>query len=487
MKPLPNKSGDCTPTSSNCVVWQGPELCCINLCEGDTISDVIYKEAKVLCYLAEQLDLSDLDISCLTNDCEDCSTDKKLKNILALLIQKVCLLEGGGATMSLMSASSSGDEPILTVASGLRYTDSNGDLVIQLPESEYVELIGSKLSDTMARVSLVEYESGQNSLKIAQLQADMPEPTPIPEVSLPGVMPDSNPYPVQDVVEELGNQFIDLRDATGTPTELDASVDVQPTALASDEALSTSGPMSGISGWVDTPLTIADTITNLWLTVIDMRDALKTVIENTAVSCSDILINYAATVTDNGATVNIFLSGYCHIPNGFADCSPTSTITITDTGGNSYTESLDVTTLSSTNGAYSISLVGTPVNTASDYTVQLDACLTNGIITCGKTVIKQLENNVSVCPQITPYRSGDTISYVMTVPVLSSSITYKVDLYHDVSPIELTATNEYSNPTSTIITGEFTGLSADTYYIVPSVLINGEVVQTCPQITVLGS
>ena len=45
---LPLSTGNtqgCKPISSNCVVWQGPDLNCINVCNGDTISivDVVTK------------------------------------------------------------------------------------------------------------------------------------------------------------------------------------------------------------------------------------------------------------------------------------------------------------------------------------------------------------------------------------------------------------------------------------------------------------
>ena len=49
---IPNKSNTtngCNNTSSNCVIWQGPDLTCVNICNGDTISDVVAKLAEQLC------------------------------------------------------------------------------------------------------------------------------------------------------------------------------------------------------------------------------------------------------------------------------------------------------------------------------------------------------------------------------------------------------------------------------------------------------
>ena len=56
---------NCIPTSSNCIIWQGPNIECIGLCKGDTITDVVYKLAVSYCELKEQLDIGNYDISCI--------------------------------------------------------------------------------------------------------------------------------------------------------------------------------------------------------------------------------------------------------------------------------------------------------------------------------------------------------------------------------------------------------------------------------------
>lgn len=41
MLPINKKNGPCDPISSNCVIWQGPDLPCVDICNGDSISAVI--------------------------------------------------------------------------------------------------------------------------------------------------------------------------------------------------------------------------------------------------------------------------------------------------------------------------------------------------------------------------------------------------------------------------------------------------------------
>ena len=60
----------CDNISSNCVVWQGPDITCINLCSGDTVTEVVYKLATEVCTLitsgvTANPDLTGLDLTCL--------------------------------------------------------------------------------------------------------------------------------------------------------------------------------------------------------------------------------------------------------------------------------------------------------------------------------------------------------------------------------------------------------------------------------------
>lgn len=86
MKPLNLDSNTCTPISSNCIIWAGPNIECINLCKGDTVTEVVYKLATRLCELIESLQLSNYDISCLELACPPNSFEE----LINALIQAIC-------------------------------------------------------------------------------------------------------------------------------------------------------------------------------------------------------------------------------------------------------------------------------------------------------------------------------------------------------------------------------------------------------------
>lgn len=77
----------CIPTSSNCIIWQGPNIECIELCKGDTITDVVYKLAVSYCELKEQLDIGNYDIDCIDYGVTN------INKLLQLLINKICDLQ----------------------------------------------------------------------------------------------------------------------------------------------------------------------------------------------------------------------------------------------------------------------------------------------------------------------------------------------------------------------------------------------------------
>jgi len=61
-----DKKKGCITTSSECVIWQGPSIECIDLCTGDSISTVVATLANELCALLNSMNV-DADIDCIAN------------------------------------------------------------------------------------------------------------------------------------------------------------------------------------------------------------------------------------------------------------------------------------------------------------------------------------------------------------------------------------------------------------------------------------
>lgn len=89
---------NCVPTSSNCIIWQGPNIECIGLCQGDTITDVIYKLATEYCELSNQLQADNFDISCIVCPTGMTCEPENIQELLEIMIAKICELQDSVGT-----------------------------------------------------------------------------------------------------------------------------------------------------------------------------------------------------------------------------------------------------------------------------------------------------------------------------------------------------------------------------------------------------
>ena len=147
MKPYKSSSDkeNCSPQSSNCVTWQGPNLSCINLCKGDSISDVVYKLALELCAIKDATDMTDIDFDCLLTGCTSTNDPEiTVAGIIQLIIDNLCcsVTDLTSVTDELISKTDDlYEEPILVLPLCLQYIDpATGLAVTTLKLSDYAVL-----------------------------------------------------------------------------------------------------------------------------------------------------------------------------------------------------------------------------------------------------------------------------------------------------------------------------------------------------------
>ena len=273
MKPLNLDNSPCSPTSSNCVIWQGPDLPCINLCTGDTVSDVIYKLATELCTIMEQLKITNYDLSCF--NLQVCPpTD--FKGLIQLLINKICELEGISPSSIVGTSVAGNDCPdcVVTVAPcfivGTQTT-------MQL--TEYVNQIGNRICDIFTQINNITTAVNELDIRVTTL-----ENTPAPVLVIPSILVNctlsptvlsGNSYPINEVLDALVNNedtgYCALLSATGSPTSIlaaatSACINGTDISLAnSPDAMSTAYPT-----WINSVTTLSDSVNNMWLAICDM-------------------------------------------------------------------------------------------------------------------------------------------------------------------------------------------------------------------------
>ena len=142
MKPLNYDNSPCSPISSNCVIWQGPDLHCIKLCTGDTVSDVIANLATELCTVMDQLSITNYDLSCF--NLVGCKPET-YQELLQFLIEQICLSQGLSTTSIVTNGKT--DDVLITVAPCFIV---NGITVMTL--TDYVIAIGLRVCNIIDQI-----------------------------------------------------------------------------------------------------------------------------------------------------------------------------------------------------------------------------------------------------------------------------------------------------------------------------------------------
>ena len=280
MKPLNLDNRPCSPISSNCVIWQGPDIPCIKLCAGDTVSDIVAKLGTELCTILDQLNVSTYDLSCL--NLSGCAPSD-FHGLIQLLITKICEANGvTGPTTKSATAASGCPDCVVSVAPCLV---QNGQTTMQLVD--YVQLAANKVCSILDQITVINNQIASLDNRVTVLENTPPPTFTLPSIEVDCTLADSiivggNIYPIDQVLNALVNDdvhgYCALLTATGQPASLLSAVATQ-CISSTDPSLANPGNNMGTAyfgSWVNTPLSAADAITNLWLSLCDIYTYLTT-------------------------------------------------------------------------------------------------------------------------------------------------------------------------------------------------------------------
>ena len=253
MKPLNLDNSPCSPISSNCVIWQGPNIPCINLCTGDTVSDVVAKLATELCAIMDTLNITKYDLACL--NLAGCDP-KDFQALIQLLIQKICDLEN--QTPGTVVPGGSGCPTDCIVAINACLGGGNDNLV------NYVNIIASKICELVDDIHLIQNQIVNINTTLVDLQTQINN---IPVYTLPSItiptLCQIGPYtgPTSVALDTLFSAFLTdwctYIGTTGTATDLSAVLN--PSCTLTD--------IISEPDWINPVGTLADAINNIWVSI----------------------------------------------------------------------------------------------------------------------------------------------------------------------------------------------------------------------------
>jgi hypothetical protein len=276
MKPLNLDNKPCSPISSNCVVWQGPDIPCIELCTGDTVSDVVFAMATELCTILDTLKVSNYDLTCF--NLQACGP-QDFQALIQFLIEKIC--ENEGLTPETKDVPTCPD----CVVSVAECFVTGNQTTMQLVD--YVQLIGQRICSLIDEIGLISAQITDIVNRVTILE-NAPEPTfTIPQVALTecnlsATITAPGSYDVDVLLGALINDstygYCALTNATGLPADLISAVVSQEPCITETSPSISKGVAYGTEypTWVDNPATVADSITNIWLVLCDLYTSLLT-------------------------------------------------------------------------------------------------------------------------------------------------------------------------------------------------------------------
>jgi hypothetical protein len=293
MKPLNYDNSPCSPISSNCVIWQGPDLHCIKLCAGDTVSDVVANLATELCTIMEQLDITNYDLSCF--NLVSCPPNT-FEALIQFLIEKICSLEGISSDPNSVNKSLTGcPDCLVSVASCFIVNNITSMQLI-----DYVNMIGQRVCNILTTITELQNQINELDVRVTVLENASTPTFTLPTILVDCTLQSASPGPfigsggpataIDLILSALINDdtygYCALRTATGLPAALQNAVASQ-CILNTDLQLFTRATWSTNLDWIQTPTTVADAINNIWLVLCDYYAYLSTILKSTVVAAGE--------------------------------------------------------------------------------------------------------------------------------------------------------------------------------------------------------
>lgn len=417
IRPNSNKE-NCSSISSNCVIWQGPDIPCINLCKGDTVSDVVYKLADELCTLKTSLSITDLELTCLLELCQTTpEPELTLAAVLQLVINKVCCSYTeitSNITDNYLRVGDAYTEPTLVLPTCLQYVSpSTGLTVTSLPLSEYAIVTANAICNLTTTVNNHTTQISNHEIRITTLENEpgYTPPTVTPHCTY-GDVTSGIPAEMDVLLSSLDEKVCDLVTTLGSNTELNAATTSQCPLLGSQNALSQLGTMSSLPGWNNTISNLAESLQNLWITVCDMRSAIYDVQQCCGeADCSQFILGYTAIENEARTEITVTLNPFTVIPSGFSNCPLLSTFSITDGVGHTYTDTFDLVAEASNPSGIMFDISTAGLNTTQNFVITITGCITKDGVVCSKQINYTLNApSVVSCVAWTPTISAEDLA-----------------------------------------------------------------------------
>ena len=472
-----NTTAPCSPISSNCVVWQGPDISCIDLCNGDSVSDVVAALATQLCELIDAActcnpDLTGLDLSCTLAAGDP--TPATLTETLQVIIDFIC-------AQALITPT----VPNLVLPACLQYRPClNCPLVVELPLAEWAVLVGNAICNIQSE--LVSLNQGIQDLnaRVAILETCVlpcSSPAGITLSVISSCIFPGQEVSIQTLLLALESEFCELLASVGSQSQVGEAISAQG-IRGTDARLSSTGTIGEITGWISSPSNLAQSVSNEWRVIGDLYSAVANIQANAPIQCDGASFVFTYNTIDSSGNglidaINLNFQGTT-LPQGFTDCGGSTLVKITDSNGSFVNQSVVVSNLINSTGGANIDI--TSLNRLQSLSLSIPFCATDGVSQCSdrQQVIVPL---TIPCPTVSVSGTalGITVSFVNQ---LGTTVSYRIVATSSTTGAVLGNILLTNQPGSVSYTFP-NPVAGETYSIVLSIETSGVNMITCPAYT----
>lgn len=497
------KKYGCKTTSSNCVVWQGPDLDCISLCKGDTISEVNAKIASELCVIMDQFNLSNYDLSCLKDN--PTSIDN-VKDIIQVLIDKVCetsTITSDNTTITSREAKSCPENCIVNISSCFTFTNEVGDLITEMPLLDYVNAIGNKVCSIVSDLTIIndQIDTINNTLNSTNGKVSSLENNKVSKSSLnyqlnaktnnksksssrsasttssrypsttssqsrhssastsgPTSRSSSEPLFITDALREVENSTISNKESIGDIESVFNAISEEGN-IPEEKRLLKDGLVKSIFGYILKPKNIAESINNIWLNIKELREAVSYILLNwDRQTCNSLNLLFRTDLINNKLV--IYTNGSTGFTSEWKEIGGDTEVLIEDSLGNMTSSRFPLILNMSDPTGYNIDLTYTQIDTTTNLKVTLKTKFFNSKsnTTCERDYVKEIVMSTE-CPSVTLNPSYDSVNYLFTGLL---NYTYIVNIYY--AGGSTVVTSQILNLTNENVNSTISGLINDTNY-----------------------
>lgn len=392
-----NQNRTCPDVMSNeCIVWQGGDVPFLDIENGDPLNISEKQIADSVVNLYSEIDMSKIDMHCITDNCAQKCKDTSLQSVIQVLFDNQCcltdLINGGGSTAATTAINV--NMKCLTVF------DDFGNTVPQDLNQSIQSLVNQTCTD-VTNIALL--QSGLTSLQ-AQVNAISTTPPVAIEPNITTCL--TSLRPVSQAVPIVAQAICDMQTLFGQTADV--------TQAMSQQCANLNSTFAGTQGWNTSVSNLAQSFGNLWLVACNLNARLTLIEQNCcAVTCDDVKVGFDVQVDNTGTGVFLkFTAGAgTSIPNSFTDSG--SSVTFTDKNGNYVTYPLVISN-NATQGDFDLS----GLDLTDPLTISVTAIMSTTGLTCEKCITRLYTLTNTSCPVCQVSASGTTgnVEIAYTLP-----------------------------------------------------------------------